>query len=207
MYRPNVVNLITAPATSAMVVGADLGVAPAIPAFLAPRFEQGPDGTVMLTAPVVADPALDCNCTSHARLQWVLPNAIATALDANLFLDPAGWVNPNAPPPNAVCHLCPASYFIAPVLATWMDAHTVLTASVANDPDRTLTWVRLLARDPLTGDPKRIQKTLATDVPPGNFASDRVAITSSSGLAYLVLANTEGNMVSVTIFDPTCDAK
>ena len=96
-----------------------------------------------------------------------------------------------------------------PSLATWIDRRSVLTADAfgATPSTRTLVDVRLNARDPAELNPNRRAQTKLTDTPSGNFAIDRLALTSSSGFGYLVLADGEGNDVSLSIFDPRCDAR
>ena len=177
------------------------------------RFGQGPDGVVLMSGPVVADPPqvppapLDCNCNSHERLQWVFPNAIATTPDVSQLLDHAIYVNPQTP--AAACHACALDYVRLPALATWIDKRTVLTAAAFGvlPAARNVTDVRVLARDPFDGYTKRRVQTKATDVPSGNFATDRVALTSSNGIGYLVLADGPGDKLSLSIFDPRCDPR
>lgn len=210
VYRtPATFNLITTPATTTATLAPDDVMAPAPPLLAPPRFAQGPSGTVMLGGPVTADPAGDCNCTSHQRLQWVLPNASATKVDATQVADPEAYQNPFVGG-DAACHTCnPASYFVGGTLATWVDDRSALVAAPASDPaaNRTLTAVRLLERDPIAAPPTRRFSTTPTDVPTGNFASDRIAIASSNGLGYLLLADSQGNGVTLATIDPRCDAK
>ena len=177
------------------------------------RFTQGPDGVVLMSGPVVADPApvppapTDCNCNSHERLQWVFPNAVATTPDTSQLFDHAVYVNPQMP--AGTCHQCPLEYVRLPALATWIDKRTVLTAAAFGvlPEARTVTDVRVLARDPFDGYAKRRAQTKATDTPSGSFATDRIALTSSNGIGYLVLADGPGDDVSLSIFDPRCEAR
>lgn len=214
-YRPgSLFNLVEGAGTASATTRPDLPLQnPLLP--IGPvRFAQGPDGVVAMSAPIVADPAPpappalpDCNCQSHERLQWVLPNALATTTDVNQVLDHAVYVNPQTP--AGACHACTGDYVRLPSLATWIDRRTVLTAAALGPATamRTLTDVRLLGRDPFDGYAKRRAQTKATDSPSGNFATDRVALTSSNGIGYLILADGQGNGVSVSIFDPRCDAR
>ncbi|AKU96122.1 hypothetical protein AKJ09_02786 [Labilithrix luteola] len=210
VYRaPATFNLITTPATATATLAADDVITPAPPVLAAPRFTQGPNGTVMLGAPVVADPENDCNCTSHQRLQWVLPNTSAAKVDANQVADPEGYQNPFVGG-AAACHTCnPASYFVGATLAAWVDDRRVLVAAPASDPaeNRTLTAVRLLERDPIAAPATRRFSTTPADAPPGNFATDRIALASSNGLGYLLLAGSQGSGVTLATIDPRCDAK
>jgi hypothetical protein len=188
------------------VTTGDVGANPGIGPIGKTMFAQGPDGAVMMTAPIVADgPPPDCNCSSHARLQYVFPNAVATSADVNQLLDPEAFTNPQVA--GGQCHVCTGDYVRAPTLATWLDRRSVLTASPFSGgaANRVLTDVRLLARDPLEGNPKRRFQTKPTDMPKGDFAVDRIALTSSAGIGYLVLADGQGNDVSLSIVDPRCD--
>lgn len=210
VYRaPATFNLITTPATATATLATDDVIAPAPPLLAPPRFAQGPNGSVMLGGPVTADPANDCNCTSHQRLQWVFPNASAATVEANQVADPEAYQNPFVGG-DAACHTCnPASYFVGGTLATWVDDRSALVAAPASDPaeNRTLTAVRLLERDPIAAPPARRFSTAKADVPTGNFASDRIAIASSNGLGYLLLADSQGKGITLTTIDPRCDAK
>ena len=207
LYRgPSTFNLVSDAGTTAAVTTGDLGLNPGIGPIGKTLFAQGPDGTVMMTAPIVADgPLPDCNCSSHARLQYVFPNAVATTTDVNQILDPEGFTNPQVP--AGLCHQCTGDYFRPVTLATWLDRRTVLTAAPFNGgaPQRMLTDVRLLGRDPLEGNGKRRFQTKAMDTPKGDFAVDRIALTSANGIGYLVLADGQGNDVSLSIVDPRCD--
>ena len=181
-------------------------IVPILTAFFRRRMNEGADGTLFFTAPVVPEVPTNCNCTTNARIGWLLPNGFATSLDANLIADVEGWTNPNAPAPNIVCRACPAGYFIPTIYGAWVDSKTAVVASPQTEA-RTLAQVRVVTRDPITAPPKRRFVTAATDTPPGNFAIDRVALVSSHGLAWLVLADSVGNDVNVTMLDPACDAK
>lgn len=207
LYRPpSLFNLVSGAGTTAAVSAGDLGLNPGIGPIGKTMFAQGPDGTVVMTAAVVADaPPPDCNCSSHARLQYVFPNAVATATDVNQILDPEAYVNPQVA--GGVCHQCTGDYVRTPTLAAWLDRRTVLTAAPVGGgaAARVLTDVRMLGRDPLEGSPKRRFQTKATDTPKGDFAVDRIALTSSNGFGYLVLADGQGNDVSLSVVDPRCD--
>lgn len=207
-YRyPSTFNLVTAPGTANATAQPDLPVGvPVVPLNRA-TFAQGPDGTLMMTAPIAADPMLDCNCTSVTRLAWVFPNAVATATDVNQVVDYEGFVNGQIS--GGTCHQCTGDYFRPQVLATWLDRRTALTAApqAGQGAPRTITDLRVLTRDPLGGDGKRRAQTKATDTPKGDFGADRIALTSASGFGYLVLADSQGNDVSLSIVDPRCDAR
>jgi hypothetical protein len=94
------------------------------------------------------------------------------------------------------------------MLATWLDRRTVLTAAPASKPlgARNVTDVRLLGRDPFETNVKRRFTTKPTDTPKGEFGVDRIALTSSNGIGYLLLADGQGNNLSLSIVDPACDA-
>jgi hypothetical protein len=206
---PSTFNLVAAAGTRMAAVQADLPLNAPFASVYGPSttsFAQGPDGTVMVAGPVGADSPADCNCTTHARLQYVFPNAIATATDVNQTLDPEVWVNPGPPVPCAA-RTCAASYEGRRFLATWLDRRTALTAAPASNPlgARNVTDVRLLGRDPFEANPKRRFTTKVTDTPKGELGVDRVALTSSNGLGYLVIADAQGNNVSLAIVDPACD--
>jgi hypothetical protein len=207
---PSTFNLIAAAGTPMAAVQGDLPLTPPLgSAFGASTtsFAQGPDGTVLMAGPVPVDSAADCNCTTHARLQYVFPNAIATATDVGQSLDPEVWVNAGPPFPCAA-RTCAASYEGRKFLATWLDHRTALTAAPASNPlgARNVTDVRLLGRDPIEASPKRRFTTKATDMPRGEFGVDRIALTASNGIGYLVIADGQGNNVSLAVVDPACDA-
>lgn len=205
-YRfPITFNLIGDPGTAQATAQPDTALAPPLPAYLLPRFAQGPDGVVLLATPINADPPADCNCTSHQRLQWVLSSAIAPTAEANQLADPEGYSNPNATP-SSPCHTC--AYFAQPSLPAWLDSKSALVAAPASDPaaNRTLTSVRLIERDPIAAPPKRRSSSAPSEVPTGNFATDRIALVASGGLGFLVIADSEGNNSRLSIFDPRCDS-
>lgn len=207
-YRfPITFNLVTDPGTERATAQADTVLAPPFPGLVIPRFSQGPDGAVLMSGPIAADPPGDCNCNSRQRTAWVLPNLNATSVDTSKIVDPEVYANPIVDP-LAVCHTCAAGYFNQPSLTAWIDPRSALVAAPASDPppNRALTAVRLLERDPLAAPPKRRLVTTATDVPTGNSAVDRIALTSSGGFGFLVIADSEGNSATLSIFDPRCDA-
>lgn len=208
VYRAGAIfNLIVGAGTPSAAMQLEVALqAPVIP-IGQPHFAQGPDGVVVINAPVQADPPSDCNCQSHERLQWVFPNAIASATDVNQLSDHATYVNPQVV--GSACHVCAGEYVRYPSLATWIDRRSILTVAAHGDTlaTRTVAEVRLNGRDPVELNPKRSAQTRPTDTPSGNFATDRFALTSSNGIGYLVLADGQGNGVSLTIFDPRCDAR
>jgi hypothetical protein len=160
-----------------------------------------------MTGPITSDPPGDCNCSSRQRTHWVLPNAIQTNVEASKMVDPEVYSNPWVDPVNSVCHTCTGNYFAQPSLVTWIDPRSALVAAPASDPaaNRVLTAVRLVERDPLAAPPKRRLVTTAADMPAGNSAVDRIALTSSGGLGFLVIADNEGNSARLSVFDPRCD--
>jgi len=204
--RPNVVNLIDSAGTSLAGVKPDQPIVPPMVAYQPPRFTQGPDGVVALAAVVNGDqPAPDCDCITYQRAQWMLPNAIATTFDQNQLVNVEGYRNP---PTNANCYSC--AYFAQPSLTTWIDGRTLLAAAPGSSaggaaPPRERTAVRMITRDPITAPGTRRIFTRASEVPKGNFATDRIALTSSNGFGYLVMADGQGNSVTVSVFDPRCD--
>jgi hypothetical protein len=204
---PSIYNLISAAGTAMGVTQPDLALNLALYPVGPQGFEQGPDGTVMTVAPIQADNPADCNCTTHARLQYVFPNAVATATDVNQLLDPEVYVTPQLA--GGVCRQCIADYYRPSILATWLDRRTALTAAPASGGPaaRTVTDVRMLGRDPLEGNAKRRFQTKATDTPKGEPSVDRIALTSSNGIGYLILADGQGNDVSMSIVDPRCDVE
>lgn len=205
-YRfPITFNVITGPGTAEATAQADTVLAPPYAGLVVPRFTQGPDGVVLMGGPIVADPPGDCNCSSRQRMHWILPNALATTVDTSKFLDPEVYSNPFADP--AICRSCPLGYFAQPSLAVWLDSRSALVAAPQSDPaaNRVLTAVRLLERDPLAASPKRRVAMPATELPTGNFASDRIALAASNGFGFLVIADPEGNSARLSIFDPRCD--
>ncbi len=211
LYRyPSTFNLIAGAGTPMAVVQGDLALNPPLASINGPTtstFAEGPDGTVMMAGPVNADPVGDCNCNSHARLEWVFPNAIAATTDVNEFLDPEVWVNPVSGPMPAMCHICAAGYEARRPLATWLDHRSALTAAPASKPlgARNVTEVRFLGRDPFDGNAKRRFTTKVMDTPKGEIGVDRLALTSSNGIGYLVRADGQGNDVTLSIIDPACD--
>jgi hypothetical protein len=63
----------------------------------------------------------------------------------------------------------------------------------------------VLGRDPIEANPKRRFTTKDTDMPRGELGVDRIALTASNGIGYLVIADGQGNNVSLAIVDPACD--
>jgi hypothetical protein len=206
-FGAQLVNLISDPGSPKAALGPDLVLSPVVPAYVPPRFAQGPDGTVFLTGPVNADPpppSIDCSCYSHERVQWVLPNALATTLDVSLIVDTEAYASPQTP--GGVCHQCNPSYVTLPSLGAWIDGKTLIVAAPASDPNRGLMSTRVVTRDPIGAPSKRHTTTNPMDVPAGNFAVDHIALVASAGLGYEVLADSMGNQVTLAIFDPRCDA-
>ncbi len=201
-YRGGVVSIVERPGSATAANQVDQGIVPGFAPQLPPRFTEGPDGVVVVTAPVKADnPFPDCDCITLARMQWLLPNAIATNAEPNALVYADGYRNPPLTP--GVCYSC-ASYFISPSFATWIDSRSVLTAAAASD-GRDRTAVRLITRDPYTAPGTRRILTRAAEVPKGNLATDRVALSSSNSFGYLVLSDSQGNNTTVSVFDPRCD--
>lgn len=216
VYRfGSVFNLVANAGTASAVMQPDLQLIAPIIAIGAPHFAQGPDGVVAITSPIPADPPVpappavpDCNCRSNERLEWVFANAIATTTDVNKLIDHQSYVTPQVP--AAACHVCQPDYVRLPSLATWLDGRSMLTVAAASGSpagSRPIADVFLLARDPFEANAKRRFQTKPTDVPSGNFGIDRVALTSSNGIGYLVLADSQGNDVTLSIIDPRCDLR
>jgi hypothetical protein len=195
---PSTLNLLDAAGTESGALSPDLGLGPPLVSLGPATFAEGPDGALAVAAAIAADPTGSCACTSRARLGFVLANGGATAASGAQLLDLATYTNPQAP--SAACHVCAADYVRARPLATWLDARSALTAVPFADA-RTTTDVRLAARDPLDANPRR-----RAQIPRGDFSVDRVALASAGGVGYLVRADGQGNDVSVTLFDPRCDA-
>ncbi len=216
VYRLGAVfNVIARAGTATATMQPDVPLAAPLVAFGQPRFAQGPDGVVVINAPVQADPppppppaALDCSCHSNERLQWVFSNAIATTTDVNQSIDHERYITPQTP--AAACHICQPDYVRFPSLATWVDRRSVLTVAAASGttPEaRSVADVFLLAHEPFEANAKRRFQTKATEIPSGNFAVDRLALTSSNGIGYLVVSDAQGNDLSLTIVDPRCDVR
>ncbi len=209
LYRyPSTFNLVAAAGKATASLQGDLPLNPPLTSLYGPSttsFAQGPDGTVMMTGIVAVDPPADCNCRSDARLEYVLPNAIATTTDVGELIDPEGWMNPQIP--LAMCHQCSPNYEGRRFFATWLDHRTALTAAPASAAlgARNVTDVRLLGRDPFDANPKRSFTTKPTDMPKGEFGVDRIALTSSNGIGYVVFADGQGNNLRLSIVDPACD--
>ena len=207
-YRNAATSLVEGAGTSNAVARPDQPIAPAPPNIVPPRFAQGPDGVLVFTATANADAPTDCNCTSVSRLQWLFPNAIAPAAESGQLAQYEGYGNAANPASNPPCpnpRAC--SYFTQPSLVTWIDARSVLAAAPgtgpAGDPARERVAVRLVTRDPITAPiTKRVLSRVADK---GNFATDRIALTSANGFGYLVLADGQGNGLTVSLFDPRCD--
>jgi len=212
LYRyPSTFNLVAAAGTPMASVQGDLALnAPLTSLYGATTtsFTQGPDGTVIIAGPVAADSPADCNCTTHARLQYVFPNAIATATDVNQIFDTESWVNPGPPPMSPTCRQCAAGYEARRYLVSWLDRRTALMAAPVSAAAgaRNVTDVRMVGRDPSESNPKRHYTTKPTDMPKGELGVDRIALTSSNGIGYLVLADGQGNNITLSIMDPACDA-
>jgi hypothetical protein len=200
-------NLVTDPGTERAAAQAETTLAPPFPGLVFPRFSQGPDGVVLMSGPIAADPPGDCNCNSRQRTHWVLPGVTATSVDQGKIVDPEVYSNPIVDPLTSVCHTCAAGYFNQPSLTAWIDPRSALVAAPASDPaaNRVYTAVRLIERDPLAAPPKRRFVTTAAEAPSGNAAVDRLALAGSGGFGFLVIADPEGNGAKLSIFDPRCD--
>lgn len=203
---PGTINLVTGAGTTAPELGPDQPIAPAPIALGAPAFTAGPEGTTLMSVAVNGDVAAECNCTTKARHQWLFTSAAQASVEPNLHVDAETYVNPNGVPP-APCRTC--TYFSAPSSATWIDGASALVLSAASDPveNRASAAVRLVTRDPLGGSEARRFRRLPTASPRGDLVTDRVALASSAGYGYLVVANAEGTDLDVTLFDPRCDAR
>lgn len=207
-YRfPNTFNLVTEPATERATAQPDTTLAPPFPGLLIPRFSQGPDGAVLMSGPIAADPPGDCNCSSRQRMHWVLPNLNATTVDTSKIVDPESYSNKVVDPLTSPCRTCTGGYFTQPSLTAWLDPRSALVAAPASDPaaNRVFTAVRLVERDPLAAPPKRRLVTTAAELPAGNSAVDRIALASSGGFGFLVIADAEGNGARLSVYDPRCD--
>lgn len=199
------VSLIAGAGTLGAAMQSESILTPPLMPLAMPQVAEGPDGVVAVTAPIRADSATpSCECRSQHRLQWLFPNAAATTTDANQFVDYTAYSNPQAD--GGACHVCTNGYPSLPSLASWIDKRTMITAS-PDEQTRALTDVRLLSREVLGDRSKRRAVTKPTDTPSGNFATDRVALTASNGIGYLVLSDSQGNDVSLSIFDSRCDAR
>ncbi len=201
-----VVNLVVDAGTAKVALGGDLAITPPTPPQLAAiRFAQGQDGSVFFDVPIVADPpppSTDCSCYTHQRHQWVLPNGQASATDVSIVADFEAWGTPMLV--GGVCHQCNPDYVRLPSMSAWIDAKTSLTVSPASE-NRALAATRVVSRDPLAAPAKRRLVTTAMDMPAGNFATDHLVVTGSGGLGYEVLSDSEGNELTLSIFDPRCD--
>jgi hypothetical protein len=202
VYRPpGIVNVVDMAGVAGAALSGDATLAPAYASFGPPQFASEPSGAVVMTTSIVADG--DCNCTSHQRMHWLLPNAVS-GNEPNEAVDYEGYVGPQIA--NAACHACNPSYMTFAGSIAAVDKATALAASPASE-NRDFTAVRAITRDPIALPAKRRFVTTAADDPQGNFATDRVAIASSNGLGYLVMSDSQGNKVTVSIVDPRCDAK
>lgn len=213
IYRyPLLFNLLTGAGTSAAATQGDFALTPpvvAIGPLMAPAatFASGADGALIMAAPIQVVPMGDCNCYSNGRVQWVFPNAVATAPDVNQYVDVATWFNPTVAP--FPCSQCPLDYVRSPVRTAWLDGKTALTATQSSGvvpATRGVTDIRVVGRDPINGYPKRKAQTRPAESPKGDFATDRIALTASNGIGYLVLSDGQGNDVSLSIIDPRCES-
>lgn len=196
-YRfPASLNLVPNPAQPAAAAMPDASVDVGPAALAAPRFATGPDGVVAMTLPVDPAPA-DCNCIAEQRLLWLLPNAAATSFDQNQLVAYERYTNPM----QTTCGNCQP--FAIPSLAAWIDAKTILAAAPGSEGERTRTAVRVLTRDPIAAPATKRFVTVPEEQ--GDFAVHKVALTSSAGFGYLLVANAEGNAVALSLFDPRCE--
>ncbi len=207
LYRPQATfNLVTKPGAPGATAGPDLALSPAPPTLARPRFSEGGGGVVTMSEPIAAD-AGDCNCWSRQRVQWVMGGESATVLETNVLADPESFMNPwNT---LLACGSCtPPEPFATPSLSTWIDETTILLASPASDPieNRAATVVRVVKRDPVLAPAQQRVVTLPSEKPSGDFLVDRIALTSSNGLGFLVIADNQGNNVKISTFDPHCNA-
>lgn len=204
-YRgPGIVNAIEPGGTQGAAVGDDVALTPAYSSFGLPRFASSASGVVLMTSAIRADaPAPDCGCTSRQHMSWVLPSA-AGASEPSQAADYETYQSPQAP--GGACRQCNPPYMTSPGQITPIDRRTALAAAPASE-NRAFTAVRTILRDPLATPNKRRFVTSAADDPQGNVETDRIALTSSNGFGYLVLADGQGNKVTLSIIDPRCDAQ
>ena len=127
--------------------------------------------------------------------------------DVNVAVDLEGYTSPRVG--GGVCHQCNPNYVTLPSLATWLDAKTALLVAPSSGPpaNQAVPAVRVVERDPIASAPNRRFVPAATETPAGNFASDRIALASSNGFGYLLVASGAGTDVHLSIFDPRCDVR
>jgi hypothetical protein len=175
------------------------------PPLVPPSFAQGPDGALLLGGSLSADLPGDCNCTSVARARWLFANGSASTIAMDTAVDVEDYQN--AQVAGQACHTCAGSYFLPLTRVAWLDSNRALVATAASDPseNRVRAAVRVVTRDPLGADPKRRFVLPANELPTGNFAAERIALTTDRGLGYLVVTSaTQRSQLSV--FDPRCES-
>jgi hypothetical protein len=208
LSRSTVFNFVTGAGTSSAAVGADQVVLPPVVPMATPRFAQGPDGVVLMTNSINGDgPAPDCNCTAREHLAWLLPNALTSTIDNGVSTDVESYATMQIL--GGLCHQCMPTYIVLPSLATWVDAKTALVAAPESGPtaNQAIPAIRVVTRDPVAYPSKRRFVPDQAETPAGNFAVERIALTSSNGFGYLLVANAQGNDIHISIFDPRCEAQ
>jgi hypothetical protein len=200
---PGTFNPISSPASALVRLEPDEVLQPATGSAVFPRFSVGGAGVVLASFPRRAVPP-ECNCVTTQRVQWIVHRRETTAIDANQIVDTETYSNPM----TGGCNVCAAGFFDAPSLTAPLDATRALLAAPAADPaaNRTTTAVRLVTREPLAAPPTRRFTTTATETPRGDFATEKVALTATAGVGFLVRARANGQDARVDVIDPACDA-
>jgi hypothetical protein len=170
-----------------------------------PTFAQGRDGALLLAGALPLDDPNDCSCASVSRVRWLFANGNESAIDQATAADVESYRNPQTT--GQPCHECQDGYFAPTARAAWIDEKTALVATAASDPpsNRGRTAVQVVTRNPVAVGPRRRFVTSADEVPAGNFAVDRIALTADRGIGYLVISDAT-NRTTLSIFDPRCEA-
>ncbi|MDF2696738.1 MAG: hypothetical protein K0S65_5121, partial [Labilithrix sp.] len=174
------------------------------PPLVYPSFAQGPDGALLLAGSLASDLPGDCNCTSLSRARWLFARGNDSAIEPDVAVDVEDYQN--AQIPDQPCHTCTGAYFLPLTRVAWLDSKSALVAAAASDPatNRARTSVRLVTRDPLGTDPTRRFVIPEAELPSGNFAADRIALTTDRAHGYLVISDAT-RRTTLSIFDPRCE--
>lgn len=200
---PGTFNPISDPASALVHLDPDEVLQPPTGSAVFPRFSVGERGVMLASFPRRGVPP-ECNCVTTQRVQWILHSRETTTIDANQIVDTERYTNPM----TGACNVCAAGFFDAPSLTAALDGTRALVAAPASDPaaNRVTTAVRLVTREPLAAPPTRRFATSADETPRGDFATEKIALTASAGVGFLVRALGNGSETRVDVVDPSCDA-
>jgi hypothetical protein len=156
-------------------------------------FTSGDDGAVLWLAP--ADVHGGCpSCASAPMLTWVYSSGVAA------HVDPPGPVRLETYDPQAVPGTCNCNFIVPKLGVAWIDPNTAV-AVYPNPANLKHATVSVVTKQPAGKTPYRLEPDIPVDL-----ATERFVLRSSEGLAFLLIADGQGNGIQVFTFDPRCEA-